>query len=133
MFYAVIDTNVLVSAMLKARSNPGEIVLEAVVGKIIPLINQEILDEYNEVLRRKKFRFKEANVKALLDGITARAIDVEAENIAEVLPDPKDIVFYEVVMEARKEKEAYLITGNLRHFPARTYIVTPAEMLEIIK
>lgn len=42
-----------------------------------------------------------------------------------------DLVFYEVVMEKR-EDDAYLITGNLRHFPVRDYIVTPAEMMDII-
>ena len=42
-----------------------------------------------------------------------------------------DLVFYEVVMEKR-EDDAYLITGNLRHFPVRDYIVTPAEMMGII-
>ncbi len=52
-------------------------------------------------------------------------IDVE-------LPDPKDRVFYEVVMEERKEQDAYLVTGNIKHFPAEPYIVTPRQMLDII-
>ncbi len=46
--------------------------------------------------------------------------------------DQDDLVFYEVVMEKRDE-DAYLITGNLRHFPIRTFIVTPAEMLKIME
>ena len=49
----------------------------------------------------------------------------------EILVDMDDLVFYEVVMEKR-EDHAYLITGNLRHFPVRDYIVTPAEMMDII-
>ena len=48
------------------------------------------------------------------------------------LPDPKDRVFYEVVMEERKNEDAYLVTGNIKHFPIRPYIVTPREMLDII-
>lgn len=44
----------------------------------------------------------------------------------------KDLVFYEVVMEKRSE-DAYLITGNIKHFPKREFIVTPAEMMEILK
>lgn len=43
-----------------------------------------------------------------------------------------DFVFYEVIMEGRKQQEAYLVTGNLKHFLVRTYVVTPREMLEII-
>lgn len=42
-----------------------------------------------------------------------------------VLPDPKDRVFYEVVLEERKFEEAYLVTGNIKHFPIETFIVTP--------
>ena len=42
-----------------------------------------------------------------------------------------DLVFYEVTMEKR-EDDAYLITGNLKHFPERPYIVTPGEMMKII-
>ena len=57
----------------------------------------------------------------------------DSGTIDEVLPDPKDVVFYAVLMEKRKEEEAYLVTGNLKHFPARTYIVTPKEMLDIIQ
>ena len=44
-----------------------------------------------------------------------------------------DLVFYEVVMEKRKADDAYLITGNLKHFTTREYIVTPAEMMSILK
>ena len=39
---------------------------------------------------------------------------------------------YEVVMEERKNEDAYLVTGNIKHFPIRPYIVTPREMLDII-
>ena len=48
------------------------------------------------------------------------------------LPDPKNLVFYEVVMEARKGKDASLVTGNIKHFPKKPFIVTPREMLDII-
>ena len=41
--------------------------------------------------------------------------------------------YYAVLMEKRKEKDAYLVTGNLKHFPVRTYIVTPKEMMDIIE
>ena len=40
--------------------------------------------------------------------------------------------YYAVLMEKRKDEEAYLVTGNLKHFPIRTYIVTPKEMLDIV-
>ena len=61
-----------------------------------------------------------------------RAIYVDTEHLDVELPDPKDLVFYEVVMEERKEEDAYLVTGNIRHFPNKPFIVTPREMLDII-
>ena len=44
----------------------------------------------------------------------------------------KDLPFYEVVMEKRVD-DAYLVTGNLKHFPKRTYIVTARQMLDILE
>ena len=58
---------------------------------------------------------------------------MDAVPIEEIIPDPKDIVFYEVVMESRKDyDDAYLVTGNIKHFPVKSFIVTPKEMLEIM-
>jgi len=48
------------------------------------------------------------------------------------LPDPKDVVFYEVVMEQRESTQSWLVTGNIKHFPNETFIVTPRQMLDII-
>lgn len=59
-------------------------------------------------------------------------LDVSPSPTGEILPDMDDLVFYEVVMEKRDDN-AYLITGNLKHFPERSFIVTPAEMIEIMK
>ena len=65
-FFAVIDTNVLVSSMLKGTSIPGIIVDKAINGPIVPLLNNEILAEYEEVLLRNKFGFEEEDVKTLI-------------------------------------------------------------------
>ncbi len=132
-YYAVIDTNVLVSAMLKEGSAPWLIVKEALDGCITPLLNGEILSEYGEVLLRKKFGFSESAVSRLVTELPKRAIFINAEPTQEILPDPDDTVFYEVVMSAQDKENAYLVTGNLKHFPEKSFIVTPREMLEIIQ
>lgn len=132
-FYAVLDTNVLVSAMLRLGSVPGQVAAEAMNGDIIPVLNDEILEEYEDVLRRPKFGFDERAVKVFLDELKRRAVYVDAGLIEDLIPDPKDIVFYAVLMEKRKEDDAYLVTGNLKHFPVRTFIVTPREMLDILQ
>jgi putative PIN family toxin of toxin-antitoxin system len=131
-YYVVIDTNVLVSAVLKSHSVPGSIVELAFEGPIIPILNEAIEKEYREVLSRPKFHLPEDLIEGIMSTFHKRAIYVDAEHLDVELPDPKDLVFYEVVMEERKEEEAYLVTGNIRHFPNRPFIVTPREMLDII-
>ena len=132
-YYVVIDTNVLVSALLRFSSLPGAVAQEALSGRIIPLLNDEIISEYREVLLRRKFNFDRAAVNALINGIIKRGIFLDTNPADEPIIDSKDAVFYEVVMEMRQENEAYLVTGNLKHFPAKHFIVTPREMLDIIE
>ena len=71
-------------------------------------------------------------MKVFLDELKRRAVYTDAGLIEDEIPDQKDVVFYAVLMEKRKEEDAYLVTGNLKHFPIRTYIVTPREMLDIL-
>lgn len=132
-YYAVIDTNVLVSALLHFSSVPGIIAQESLTGRIIPLLNDEIIEEYRDVLMRRKFRFDCSAVDTLINGIIKRGIFLDAAPAEDEVIDPDDAVFYEVVMEGRKAGDAYLVTGNLKHFPAKHFIVTPREMLEIME
>ena len=132
-YYAVIDTNVLVSSLLTARADsPTVKVMQAISdGALIPLYNEEIMKEYDEVLHRKKFPFTEKRIRPVLASIRAFGLAVNPSPTNAVLPDMDDLVFYEVVME--KRDDAYLVTGNLRHFPPRHFIVTPAEMMALIE
>ena len=131
-YYAVIDTNVLVSSMLKGTSIPGIIVDKALNGPIIPLLNDEILEEYQEVLLRNKFGFDSSDVETLISELKKRAIFLDRTETEEAFNDPDDIVFYEIVMTARTAVDAYLITGNKKHYPIKSYVVTAREMLDII-
>ena len=131
-YYTVIDTNVLVSAMLKWQSIPGKILELTFNGIIIPVINDEIVSEYRTVLSRPKFKLSEEIVNDIVSEIEEKGIYVNEKTLDEYLPDPKDRVFYEVVMEERNSQDAYLVTGNIKHFPVRPYIVTPRKMLDII-
>ena len=131
-FYAVIDTNVLVSSMLKGTSIPGIIVDKAINGPIIPLLNEEILKEYEDALLRNKFGFEEQDVDTLIGELKKRALYLDRMETEEVFSDPDDVVFYEIVMTARSATDAYLITGNKKHYPLKSFVVTPREMLEII-
>lgn len=132
-YYAVIDTNVLVSAMLKFSSIPGQIIKKALIGEIVPILCEEILNEYRQVLERPKFKFDKNNVNIVIDGIIDKSIFVDAATLKVNIPDPKDIVFYETVIEGNnKFGTVYLVTGNIKHFPKKSFIVTPKEMLDIV-
>ena len=131
-YYAVIDTNVLVSALLKYQSVPGSVLEFAMEGTIIPLLNADIVAEYRAVMLRPKFGLTEDIVSAVIASLEEAGIYIDADPQEIDLPDPKDLVFYEVVMEKRKLAEAFLVTGNIKHFPKEPFIVTPREIIDII-
>ena len=132
-YYAVFDTNVLVSSLLtKNRDSATAKVVDAIAsGDLIPLYSQDVMDEYNEVLQRKKFSFSEGKVTRLLTMVSQYGMEVTPKPTGGIFVDLDDVVFYEIVM-AKRDDDAYLITGNIRHFPERDFIVTPAEMMEIL-
>lgn len=131
--YAVIDTNVLVSALLSRRPDAATVLLTArlLEGEIIPVYSAEIMREYREVLGRKKFKFAPVLIDSLLSAIEKYGLLIEPSPTGTILPDMKDLPFYEVVMEKRDEN-AHLVTGNLKHFPTEPFIVTARQMLEIL-
>lgn len=131
--YAVIDANVLVSALLSSHDDAAtvQVVGRLLSGEVIPLFNDEILNEYNEVLRRKRFHFSEGTVRILIDVMEKFGMAVNPSPSGEILPDMKDLPFYEVVLEKRSDT-AYLVTGNIRHFPKKPFVVTVREFLDIL-
>ena len=131
--YAVIDTNVLVSALLSSHADAAtvQIIGRLIGGEIIPVYSSEIMQEYHEVLSRKKFKFERRMINYILSAIEKYGVLVNPSATGVTLPDTKDLPFYEVVMEKR-EDDAYLVTGNLKHFPAEPFIVTARQMLDIL-
>lgn len=131
MTHAVIDTNVLVSVLL-AKSEDSSVVkiVNAVLdGRIVPLYNQEILDEYANVLSRPKFGFDKDLRELLVERISTLGVESDKVLFGDPLPDESDRVFYEIALSV---EGAFLITGNLKHFPHEPIVVTPAQMLEIL-
>ena len=131
-YYAVIDTNVLVSAMLKWNSVPGNVLELTFAGAIVPLLNRDIVQEHRTVLSRPKFHLTKDIITDVVGELERLGLYIDAESLDIVLPDPKDRVFYEVTMEGRKSEDAYLVTGNTKHFPNEPFIVTPRQMMDII-
>lgn len=132
--YAVIDTNVLVSALLSRHDDAATVLViqRMISGDLIPVYSIDTMQEYHEVLCRKKFGFDTEQVNYLLSAISLFGLMIEPAPTGAILPDAKDLPFYEVVMEKRQSDDAYLITGNKKHFPFKPFIVTPKEMLDIL-
>ena len=131
--FAVIDTNVLISALITKNEAAATVqVLDAVFSGIItPLYHRDILLEYDEVLHRDKFHLKEAEIQTVLSYIRQFGVEVFPQPTGEILIDEDDLIFYEVAME-KQEQHAYLVTGNQKHYPAKNFIVTPAELIKIL-
>ena len=129
--YAVIDTNVLVSALLSRLKNTStvQLIQLLILGEITPIYNDEILEEYYSVLTRKKFSLPEVLINETLEVIKKFGVNSSRKETDEQLPDPKDVVFYEVALSV---EDSFLVTGNIKHFPKKPLVVTPAEMLQII-
>ena len=130
-FYAVFDTNVLVSALLSKRlDSPTVLLLNLVLeGTIVLLYNEEILEEYKDVLHRDKFGFSDNRIETLME-VVGTGLNFERTDSKELFSDPDDAVFYEVALS---KDGSYVVTGNVKHFPQSPIVVTPTEMLTIIQ
>ena len=128
--YAVIDTNVLVSALLAKHENSAtvKVVNHLFDGTVIPVFSESILAEYGDVLRREKFGFVDTFLTELRN--CGKLLQVTETGV--ILPDEKDVPFYEVVLESGTG-DTYLVTGNIKHFPPEIFIVTPAHFIEIVE
>ena len=111
--------------------SPTVSVLDYLTEKAItPLYCDEILKEYSDVLCREKFHLPREKVEKFIEMVKSDGIASNRVPSKEILPDPKDVVFYEVALS---KEDSFLVTGNIRHFPQVDFVVTPAEMVEIIK
>ena len=92
--------------------------------------NKEILKEYTEVLHRDKFHLPKNLVDTTIRQIQENGIAAERIHSDETFLDQTDIVFYEVALS---KDDAFLVTGNIRHFPKNSRVVTPDEFLKQIQ
>jgi putative PIN family toxin of toxin-antitoxin system len=130
----VLDTNVLVSALLSKQGPPAKVWEALGAGRYLLAYDPRILHEYQQVLSRTKFGFFASEV-ANLFGIIARFGEIVIP--ATVLPplsDPNDTPFLEV---AAATPDKVLVTGNLKHFPRSARkgvsVLSPREALALLK
>ena len=122
----VLDTNVLVSAIL--ASGPPAIIVDLVAnGYLRPIYNDHIITEYCKVLYRPKFGFMPLKVDRLIDDIVRTGVAVEVIPSTIPMIDEDDRKFYDVA----KISQTILVTGNIKHFPKESFIITPASFLKV--
>jgi putative PIN family toxin of toxin-antitoxin system len=134
MIYAVIDTNVIVSALLaqnRSVSAPFTVLKAVFQGIITPVLSDAILKEYSEVLKREKFGFDQKKIELLLEQLKNQSVFVHPPHTKKKLPDLKDVCFYETAL-VYEDIGGLLITGNMKHFPDCHFAVTPALIKEKI-
>ena len=118
MIRAVIDTNVLVSALLSPEGNAALIVQAVEAGLISIFLTNEIAREYANVLNRPKFGFEPDVINGLLDMINRQASIVQPDRSAAASPDPGDTKFLQCAFAALADA---IITGNQRDYPDGPY------------
>jgi putative PIN family toxin of toxin-antitoxin system len=132
MLCVVLDTNIIVSGLWSDNSKPAIILNMALDGKFALFISQEVLIEYERVLRKDKFKhkFSPDMINLVLSFIkgTAEKQNPPQSYFPEFI-DETDRKFYDLA----KTANAYLITGNIKHYPQDAKIITSADFIKIIE
>jgi len=131
MIYAVIDTNVLVSALithnpLSATSAVVKLMLD---GAFVPLYDQDVIEEYKEVLSRPKFKLLPGVADALVAFFIEHGVEMPRTSFLEPMDDEDGRVFYEITLS---KEDSFLVTGNLKHYPQTHKVVSPSDFVDIV-
>jgi putative PIN family toxin of toxin-antitoxin system len=131
---AVVDTNVIVSALISPSGNEALILLAVRQGLIKPYFSDAILQEYAEVLARPKFGFPPDEIEALIALVRSQGEEVpDPASLPSGSPDPADAKFLACAKAAEVE---FIVTGNKRDFPPQACgsigVVNAAELLDRI-
>ncbi|MDR2716477.1 MAG: putative toxin-antitoxin system toxin component, PIN family [Treponema sp.] len=125
---AVVDTNVIVSALMNVNGTPAKILSLILNGNIKILYDNRIIFEYIDVLSRKEFGFSQEIINNIIDYFKHDGEFINSEYIKTKFSDEADKKFYEVYKTGEAK---YLITGNIKHFPKEDAIIIPKDFMQI--
>jgi putative PIN family toxin of toxin-antitoxin system len=126
MNHIVLDTNILVSALWNRQGSPANVVKRVLESELTMCYDSRIMAEYTDVLHRPEFPFETADIHGLLDGVKHKGLSVVVSKTEVIFTDDDDRMFYEVAEFCK----ATLITGNTRHYPEKSFIMTVSRFLE---
>jgi len=121
----VLDTNVLVSALLTPSGNPAKIYRMFLAEELTLVYSEEIIAEYQDVLHRPRLMLHTDDTDTVLRAIRCCGVLVAPVPSSGPMLDEDDRIFF----DAAKCTGAYLVTGNTRHYPCESFILTPTEFL----
>ncbi len=128
----VLDTNVVVSGLLRPQGNPAQVLALALGDAVQTCHDKRILAEYAEVLGRPRFKFDAQRVREVLTKLEKDGLIVDAGKQSNLdLPDHDDEPFLAVALAGKVD---FLVTGNLNDYPMDKRrgcaVVSPAEFIE---
>jgi len=126
---AVMDTNVIVSALLVPSGISGGILFSFLNRKFTLVYDNRILAEYIEVCKEGRLKINQELIGPIIDFIKKEAFFCPSTSVAKPFVDEGNKKFYEVFISSGAD---YLITGNLKHFPKDNRIVSPREFLGVL-
>ena len=134
MVYAVIDTNVIVASLLTKHHDSATVrVMDAVYsGKLVPILNEEIISEYRDVLHRRRLGLNVEKCDFIISLISDLGITLDRIKSDIQMIDEKDRVFYEIALAGAEIGNSKLVTGNVKHYPEVDFVVTPSQFCEMM-
>lgn len=133
MIRVVLDTNIIVSALIQPLGPPAQILLLALGGSVELCVSGSVFAEYEEVIRRPRFRRAEVTLLSTLQAIREQGLWGRSVHAVRACSDPDDDIFLECAQAAQA---ACLIAGNIKDFPKNwldTGIVTPRGFPDVLK
>ena len=115
MLKVIFDTNVIVSAALHEESLPALLLSLGLEEKVRFFVSPALLNEYETVLKRPRFKLGDKETADLIEKIKEKAVRVTPTRELEILNE--DETDNRILECAAKAKVDFVITGNKRHFP----------------
>ena len=115
MIRVVLDTNILISAVLTPKGPPTKVFLMTILQPDTQLcVSGEIYAEYEEVIRRPRLHRSNSEIEAALLAVRENSLWVIPTAKVRACSDPDDDIFLECAQAASAH---YIVTGNAKHFP----------------
>ena len=137
MIRAVLDTNVIVSGIIKGHSPPGQILAALFKGRFTAVTSAHLLAEVSQVLTypkiRDKYHLTSQSTEAILTSLALFSDVIPVPHVAKLTRDPQDDLVLACAIHGNAD---FVVTGDsdilvLKEF-RRIQLVTPQNFLRLL-